>query len=108
MGRCTLDESSPLSTDDGRPQTTDDGNGGKGGIVVTPTGAGDKISFTFLGTDLRVALVPVSADAEVTDTTTYRYYVNVTVGRSMWRQGCRGMRVGGRTLMCLRMGRRRM
>lgn len=53
------------------------GGDGHGGLVITPTGSGDTLDLTFLGTDLKMEFVPIGAATEISAT---RYYVTVDGG----------------------------
>lgn len=46
-------------------------------MVVTPTGAGDTLDITFMGTDMKVEIVGMVKSQEITGTTAPRYYVTV-------------------------------
>jgi hypothetical protein len=50
---------------------------GRGRLVLTPTGPGDTLDLTFLGTDIKMEFVPVDAKVEVSSA---RYYVTVDGG----------------------------
>jgi hypothetical protein len=53
------------------------GGDGHGGMVIMPTGPGDTLNLTFLGTDIKMEFVPVEAKAEISSA---RYYVTVDGG----------------------------